>query len=361
MNSNHVAVAMSGGVDSSVAAALLKDRGFKVTGVMMKIWDGTNKPGRSTRNSCYSPFEAANIENTRKVADTLGIPFHVIDVTKEFREKVLNYFTAEYLAGRTPNPCLMCNRSIKFQALIDKAINAGVEFDYFATGHYSRIEYNEKSGCYLLKKGKDTVKDQSYFLALLSQIQLSQTLFPVGEYTKQEVRDLARKFRLGVDEKPESQDFIAAGYRSLISGAQTGLIKNTQGEILGEHNGIANYTIGQRKGLGISGKNPLYVTDIDPKTNTVTVGSRKDIYSDELTATDLNWIGIEKPETEMEVKAKIRYTHEEAKATVIPVADERIKVKFKEPQMAITPSQAVVLYKDDIVLGGGLIERSGGE
>ena len=359
MNSKRVAVAMSGGVDSSVAAALLKERGFRVTGVTMKIWDGEEVPCLQTRHACYGPGEAEDIKDTQKVAAKLGIDLHIIDLSEEYRKDVLDYFNQEYLSGRTPNPCLMCNRTIKFQALIDKAIDMGVEFDYFATGHYSRIEYDQNSGRYLLKKGKDTAKDQSYFLTFLSQTQLSNTLFPIGEYTKREVRELARKFRLGIDEKPESQDFVAAGYRSLLSNTQTGLIKNTQGEILGEHRGIGNYTIGQRKGLGISGKNPLYVTDIDPKTNTVTIGSREDIYGDELTATDLNWISIEKLETEMEVTAKIRYSHQETEATVLPVDDERIKVKFKEPQMAITPGQAVVFYNDDTVMGAGIIERSG--
>jgi tRNA-specific 2-thiouridylase len=359
MNSNHVAVAMSGGVDSSVAAALLKDRGYQVTGVTMKIWDGEKVPVFKPRRSCYGPGEAEDIKETQRVAEKLGIDLHIINLSEEFRRDVLDYFEREYLTGRTPNPCVMCNRYIKFQALIDKSGNAGIEFDYFATGHYSRIDYDENSSRYLLKKARNTVKDQSYFLAFLTQDQLKNTLFPVGEYTKQEVRDLARKFNLGVDEKPESRDFVAAGYRSLISDTQAGLIKNARGEILGEHRGIADYTIGQRKGLGISGKDPFYVTDIDPETNTVIVGSREDVYSDELTANNLNWISMEKLETEMEVRAKIRYSHEEAKVTVIPLADEQVKVKFKEPQMAITPGQAVVFYNDEIVLGGGIIERSG--
>ncbi len=358
MNNKRVAVGMSGGVDSSVAAALLKERGFQVTGVRMKIWDGEETPCLQNHHACYGPGEAEDIRDTQKVAEKLGIDLHVVDLSKEYKKDVLDYFNREYLSGRTPNPCLMCNRKIKFQALIDKAMNAGIAFDYFATGHYARIEYDEYSDRYILKKGRDTIKDQSYFLSFLSQDQLKHTIFPVGEYTKQEVRELARRFGLDIGEKPESQDFIAAGYRSLLVDNPAGSIKNTQGEILGEHGGIGNYTIGQRKGLGISGKDPFYVTDIDPETNTITVGSREDIYGDELTATDLNWIGSEKPETEMQVRAKIRYSHEGAEATTIPVADEKIKVKFKEPQMAITPGQAVVFYNDDIVLGGGIIERS---
>jgi len=360
MKNQRVVVAMSGGVDSSVAAALLKDTGFQVTGVTMKIWDGKEEPYSQMRHACYGPGEAEDIRDTQKVAEILGIDLHIIDLSEEYRMHVLDYFEQEYLSGRTPNPCLMCNRSIKFQALIDKAINAGIEFDYFATGHYCSTIYDENSDRCLLKKGKDTTKDQSYFLAFLSQSQLSNTLFPIGEYTKQEVKELSGKYGLDIAERPESQDFIAAGYRSLINDTQTGLIKNSRGEILGEHRGIANYTIGQRKGLGISGKDPLYVTDIDSKTNSITIGSREDIFSDELTAKDLNWIAIEKPGTEMEVRAKIRYSHEEAEATIAPVDDDKIIVKFKEPQMAITPGQAVVFYKDDTVLGGGIIEKNGG-
>ena len=351
---------MSGGVDSSVAAALLKDRGFHVIGVTMKIWNGEEFPGTKIRHACYGPGEAEDIDDTQKVADKLGIDLHILDLSEEYRKDVLDYFEQEYLSGRTPNPCLMCNRKVKFGALVNKVTDSSVEFDYFATGHYSRIEYEKDANRWLLKKGKDAKKDQSYFLAFLSQDQLSQTLFPIGEYNKQEVRELARKFRLNLAEKPESQDFIATGYRSLLDDAQTGFIKNIQGEILGEHKGIVNYTIGQRKGLGIASKDPLYVTNIDAETNIVTVGGRQDIYGSEMIAADLNWIAIENLNTELAVKAKIRYSHEEAEATIFPIMKERIKVTFNEPQMAITPGQAVVFYKNDIVLGGGIIERSGG-
>jgi len=217
MKNKRVAVAMSGGVDSSVTAALLKDTGFQVIGVTMKIWDGKEEPCVQTRHACYGPGETEDIQDTQNVAELLGIDLHIIDLSAEYRKDVLDYFEQEYLSGRTPNPCLMCNRRVKFQALVDKARGKGIEFDYFATGHYSRIEYNSNLSRYLLKKAKDKVKDQSYFLAFLSQQQLGQTLFPIGEHTKQEVRELARKYGLDIADRPESQDFVAAGYRSLIS------------------------------------------------------------------------------------------------------------------------------------------------
>lgn len=350
-------MAMSGGVDSSVAAALLKEQGYSVTGLTMKIWDGKEKPDGQTRQSCYGPGEEQNIETAGKVCRILDIPFHVIDLTDEFREEVLDYFSAEYLSGRTPNPCLRCNSKIKFTALVRKAGESGIESDYFATGHYSRVEYSKDGDRYLLKKGKDTGKDQSYFVASLSQEQLSRTLFPLGGLSKDEVKNIARNTGLGVAEKAESQDFIAAGYRSLIKDSAPGMIKNTKGEILGEHRGIAFFTIGQRKGLGISKEEPLYVTDIDPETNTVFVGGRDEIYGDEFTASGLNWISREKPDDEMRVTAKIRYAHRGAEAIITPLGDDGVRVKFREPQMAITPGQAAVFYSGDTVVGSGIIER----
>jgi tRNA-uridine 2-sulfurtransferase len=358
MNKLRVAVAMSGGVDSSVAAALLKQQGYIVTGLTMKIWDGDEKnPAAKIRNSCYSPGEAVNIENTRRIAEKLDIPFHVIDLTAEFRRDVIDYFSSEYLSGRTPNPCLRCNTRVKFEALMSKAEESGTEFDFFATGHYCRVEYDKSSKRWLLKKGKDPKKDQSYFLAFLSQHQLGRTLFPVGGYTKDEVKEIARDLGLGLEKKPESQDFVAAGYRSVISDTGSGVIKNSRGETLGEYRGISNYTIGQRKRLGISSPEPLYVTDIDPETGIVTVGGREEIYSDELTASGLNWVSVEKPESEITVKAKIRSTHREADAIVKHIDSSKVSVKFMEPQMSITPGQAVVFYREDLVLGGGIIER----
>jgi len=354
-------VAMSGGVDSSVAAALLKEKGYQVSGVKMKIWDGEILPEEGTRHACYGPGEEEDIEDARKVSQILGIPFYTLDLKKEYKVEVLDYFYHEYLSGRTPNPCLRCNHKVKFGALLRKARDSGIEFDYFATGHYARVNYSKNRHRYLLKKAKDSDKDQSYFISSLSQEQLGRSLFPIGDYTKDEVRNIARDFGLGIDNKPESQDFVAGGYRSLVKAAQPGPILNKQGDILGEHRGIPFYTIGQRKGLGIANKEPLYVTDIDPETNAITVSTREEVYQDELIASGLNWIAIEKLEQPIKVRARIRYVHQEAEATVTPINKDKVYVKFNEPQMAITPGQAVVFYQGDVVVGGGTIERAGDE
>lgn len=353
-----VVVAMSGGVDSSVAAALLKEQGYQVSGVTMKIWDGKTFPGEGTRHGCYGPGEEEDIEDARKVAQTLGIDFHVFDLSQEYKAEVLDYFCHEYLSGRTPNPCLRCNRKVKFDALLSQARDSGIEFDYFATGHYARVEYDNSKRRYLLKKARDLTKDQSYFISSLSQQQLGRSLFPIGNYTKEEVRKMASDFGLGVDNKPESQDFIVGGYSLLIEAAQPGPILDKQGNILGEHRGIPFYTIGQRKGLGISAEEPLYVTAIDREKNAIIVGSKEEVYRDELIASGLNWIAIEELKRPTKLKAKIRYAHKETGTMVTPLREDEVYVKFKEPQMAITPGQAVVFYRGDVVIGGGTIERT---
>ncbi|TET64707.1 tRNA 2-thiouridine(34) synthase MnmA [Candidatus Aerophobetes bacterium] len=355
-----VAVAMSGGVDSSVAAALLKEKGYEVIGVTMKVWDGETLPANGTRHACYGPGEEEDLEDARKVAQVLGIPLNIFDLRQEYKIEVLDYFCHEYLSGRTPNPCIRCNRRVKFDALLEKARDTGIEFDYFATGHYARVEHDESKSRYLLKKAKDMAKDQSYFLFALSQEQLSNALFPVGNHSKEEVRKMARDLELGIDDKSESQDFFAGDYSSLLGKvARPGPILNKEGEILGEHRGIPFYTIGQRKGLGISSKEPLYVTAIDQGKNVIVVGPKEEVYGDELVAMELNWIAIQELSRPVDLKAKIRYLHKEAEAMVIPLDEDKVHVKFKEPQMAITPGQAVVFYDDDTVIGGGTIERAG--
>ena len=355
-----VAVAMSGGVDSSVAAALLKEKGYEVIGVTMKVWDGETLPANGTRHACYGPGEEEDLEDARKVAQVLGIPLNIFNLRQEYKIEVLDYFCHEYLSGRTPNPCIRCNRRVKFDALLEKARDTGIEFDYFATGHYARVEHDEGRSRYLLKKAKDMAKDQSYFLFALSQEQLSNSLFPLGNHTKEEVRKMARDLELGIDDKPESQDFFAGDYSSLLGKvARPGPILNKEGEILGEHRGIPFYTIGQRKGLRISSKEPLYVTAIDQEKNVIVVGPKEEVYGDELVAMELNWIAIQELSRPVDLKAKIRYLHKEAEAMVIPLDEDKVHVKFKEPQMAITPGQAVVFYDDDTVIGGGTIERAG--
>lgn len=350
-------VAMSGGVDSAVAAALLKEQGYQVSGVTMKIWSGATSTPEGRHHGCYGPGEAEDIADARRVAQILDIDFHVFDLRQTYQTEVLDYFCHEYRAGRTPNPCLRCNHRVKFEALFSQAQESGLEADFFATGHYARVEYDASQQRYQLKKARDLNKDQSYFISSLSQAQLGRSLFPIGDYTKAEVRRLASGFGLEIADKPESQDFISGGYTSLIATAPPGPILNKQGNLLGEHRGLPFYTIGQRRGLGIATSEPLYVTDIKPDENAVIVGRQAEVYRDKLIASGLNWIAISELKQPTQVQAKIRYLHRPAEATVTPMSQDRVYVKFKEPQMAITPGQAVVFYQEDIVLGGGTIER----
>jgi tRNA-specific 2-thiouridylase len=358
MSKDKVIVGMSGGVDSSVAAALLKEEGYEVIGVTMKIWDGGTISKEGAHHACYGPGEEEDIKDAQKVTQILGIPFYIFDLKQEYKTFVLDYFSHEYLSGRTPNPCIRCNQRVKFGAMVKKIYDSGIEFDYFATGHYSRVEYDKVQHRYLLKKAKDLKKDQSYFLYSLSQEQLGHVLFPIGDYIKEEVKKIARNLELGINNKPESQDFIAGDYSFLFNKVtRSGPILNKQGKVLGRHKGIPFYTIGQRKGLGISNGERLYVTAIDPERNAIVVGTKEDLLGDKLIASNLNWIDIKKFEKSIKVKAKIRYRHKEAEVEVIPLDKEKIYVKFREPQIAITPGQAIVFYDGDIVVGGGVIEK----
>jgi tRNA-specific 2-thiouridylase len=345
-------VAMSGGVDSSVAAALLKKEGHDVIGATMQILP----PNRQ---------EPPTETNARKVADKLGIPHYVIDLRDIFARQVITDFCEEYRRGRTPNPCILCNQYIKFGALLERAREIGA--DVIATGHYARIERDEATGTYLLKKGVDPQKDQSYFLCQLSQEQLSQALFPIGNFTKDRVREIAGELNLPVVERPESQeicfipdDDYAEFLKDYIpQAAEPGPILDDLGNILGRHQGITSYTIGQRQGLGVAAREPLYVTAIAPDQNAVVVGTREQTYGRELIASNLNWIAAARPEQPFKLKARVRYRHPEAEATVTPLDGDRVYVKFTKPQMAITPGQAIVFYDGDIVVGGGTINSRG--
>ena len=354
---------MSGGVDSSVAATLLKEQGYHVTGVMMKIWDGpdSSEAGENARHGCYGPGEAGDIADAEKAARIIDIPFYVFDLTEEYRAEVLKYFRHEYLLGRTPNPCVRCNRNLKFGALVRRIEHSGIDFDYLATGHYARTEYDDIRQRYLLKKGCDLSKDQSYFIAMLSQEQLSRAIFPIGEYTKTEVRKLAVDFGLNVADKAESQDFVTGGYSSLLPETPPGPILDKAGNVLGEHPRNSTYTIGQRRGLGLSSHDRLFVIDIEPEQNAVIVGGKEDLYHDELIASGLNWVAIDTLYGPLRVEARLRYRHKEARAELTPLHEGMVRVKFREPQMAITPGQTVVFYQDDIVIGAGTIEKKGEE
>jgi len=348
-----VVVAMSGGVDSSVAAALLKKQGYEVIGITM-CFNLAEKSG--SKPSCCG---LTGIEDARRVCHKLGIRHYVINLDKVFYKQVIKNFYQEYLSGRTPNPCVRCNQFIKFDILLKKAVNLGAQF--LATGHYARI--TKKGRQYLLKKSKDLKKDQSYFLYRLKQAQLKRIIFPLGSLSKPEVRQIAESLGLGVAEKADSQEicFLPDGkYRDLavfkdLKKLKPGKLVDKEGNILGAHQGITNYTIGQRHGLGITKGYPLYVIDINAKTNRVAVGSRQDVYKSEFIIKNKHFIS--RPfKKKVEIKVRIRYNHKEMKAAVFPEKG-KLRVVFKKPQFAITPGQSAVFYDKISVLGGGLIEK----
>ena len=346
-----IVVGMSGGVDSSVAAALLKEQGYEVVGLTIRV-----KPADGSDD---------DIRVAKSVADKLVIDHHTVDCRKLFDREVVDHFCSEYGRGRTPNPCVRCNEYVKFAVLLNKAQELGAEF--VATGHYARIERDGKSGNYRLKKGRDSGKDQSYFLYFLRQDIMGRILLPLGGMKKEDVRNVARALGLASAEREESHDvcFVASGdYRGFVGArmplaGEPGSIFDGDGNELGQHHGILSYTVGQRKGMGISAAEPLYVTRIDVGRNAIIVGSKADVYSDELVASHLNWIEFDSLEAPIEVKTKIRYRHREGESVVTPVSRYEVNVKFAQPQMAITPGQAVVFYKGSVVVGGGTIEKAG--
>jgi len=354
-----IAVGMSGGVDSSVTAALLKKEGYDVVGITMAIFDGAPLGKRTGRHACYGPDEKEDIDLAGAICNRLGIPFYVIDLKKEYREHVIDYFRREYCAGRTPNPCIVCNRHIKFGFLLQKAMEAGINFDIFATGHYAQIVGAGEH--HFLGKAIDRAKDQSYFLYALTPAQLARTIFPLGSMTKMEVRELARKMGLKNADRHESQDFVGEEHYSILFGnedACEGDIVDEEGNLLGKHRGIINYTIGQRRGLGISSNVPLYVTRIESEHNRLVVGEWHCLFSKGLIASDVNLTAMEKTDFPLRAKVKIRVRHKEADATIYAQDGNRVKILFDEPQMSVTPGQSAVFYADDMVLGGGVIERA---
>jgi len=359
MRKKSVMIGMSGGVDSSVAAALLLEKGYDVIGVTMQIWPDMSEETKLKEGGCCS---LSAVDDARLVANTLGIPYYVLNFKDVFEKKVINYFVDEYLKGRTPNPCIACNRYVKFEALLNKAVSMGI--DYVATGHYAIIEYDENRKRYLLKKSVTDTKDQTYALYNLTQEQLARVLMPIGEYSKDIVRKKAAELGLYVASKPDSQEICFVDdndYGKFIEENTDkkivpGYFVDTKGNILGEHKGIIHYTVGQRKGLGIALGKPMYVVGLDAENNTVILGEDTEVYGNELIAYDLNFISIDTLEEPMRVKAKIRYSAKAADALIIPIEDGKVKVVFDTPQRAITPGQSVVFYDGDIVVGGGIIQ-----
>jgi tRNA-specific 2-thiouridylase len=364
------AVGLSGGVDSAVAAAMLVERGYSVLGLTMKIWSGSIALPSGAKEACYGPDEAEDIATCEKICRTLGIEYRVIDLSAEYEELVLDYFRREYLAGRTPNPCIICNSELKFGFLTERAHSLGLDFEYFATGHYARIAH-DGSGLPRLRMALDPAKDQSYFLYRLGPDRLSRVLFPLGDLKKSQVRDVARQLDLEVADKHESQDFIAGGDYSPLFADQVpeiGDIVDAEGRILGRHRGLPYYTIGQRRGLGIgasseAGKGdsePLYVIALDPEKNRVIVGPNRGLFADGLLASDFRYYATaEGKKPPYRGFAKIRQNHKSVPCSFEFGADGSCRVFFDESQRALAPGQSVVIYDEEgYVLGGGIIEKA---
>ena len=353
-----VVIGMSGGVDSSVAAWLLVQQGYEVIGVTMQIWQEEDEETAQEEGGCCG---LSAVDDARRVAWQLKIPYYVMNFKDEFRKQVMDYFAAEYMAGRTPNPCIACNRYVKWESLLRRSLSIGA--DYIATGHYARIE-QLPNGRYAIKKSVTAAKDQTYALYNLTQEQLSHTLMPVGNYHKDEIRDMAQKLGLPVASKPDSQEicFIPDhDYASFIEEytgktMEPGNFVDLDGNVLGRHKGISHYTVGQRKGLNLAMGYPVFVVAIRPETNEVVLGNGQDVFTDVVRCNKLNWMALEGVgEEEISVNAKIRYSHKGAPCKIRRIGEDMVECRFEEPVRAATPGQAVVFYQDDYVAGGGTI------